>query len=94
MEQQTDGVRLLFQINRKMVNTIRVRFDLIRFLSDFSGCIVVKIAHEICFKRAVCFFSVRLSYVVFISLYYQMEDPHQTPRYHGAVMSEEFQGGA
>ena len=30
--QQTDNVRLLFQINRKMVDTILFRFDLIRFL--------------------------------------------------------------
>ena len=32
LEHQTDTVHLLFQINRKMVNTIRFRFDLIRFL--------------------------------------------------------------
>ena len=36
LEQQTDTVRLLFQINRKMVNTIWFRFDLIKFRKDFS----------------------------------------------------------
>ena len=35
---QTDTVRLLFQINRKMVNTIWFPFDLIRFRKDFSVC--------------------------------------------------------
>ena len=35
----TNGhVRLLFQINRRMVNTIWVRFDLIRFGKYFSVC--------------------------------------------------------
>ena len=38
LEQQTDAVRLLFQINRCMVNTIRYRFDLIKFRKDFSVC--------------------------------------------------------
>ena len=33
---QTDTVRLLFQINRKMVNKIWFSFDLIRFIKDFS----------------------------------------------------------
>ena len=37
-EQQTDSVRLLIQINRIMVNTIRFGFDLIRFRKDFSVC--------------------------------------------------------
>ena len=35
---QTDTVRLLFQINRKMVNTIWFRFDLIGFRKYFSVC--------------------------------------------------------
>ena len=35
LEQETDTVRLLFQINRCMVNTIWFRFDLIRFGKDF-----------------------------------------------------------
>jgi len=35
-----DTVRLLFQINRKMVNTIGFRFDSIRFRKDFSVCSV------------------------------------------------------
>ena len=34
----TDSVRLLFQINRKMANTIWFAFDLIRFAKDFSVC--------------------------------------------------------
>ena len=34
--QQTDTVHLLLQINRKMVNTIRFRFDLTIFRKDFS----------------------------------------------------------
>jgi len=34
-QQQTDSVRLLFQING-MVNTIQFRVDLIRFGKDFS----------------------------------------------------------
>ena len=37
-EQQTDTVRLLFQFNRKMVNTIWFRFDLLRFRKYFSVC--------------------------------------------------------
>ena len=34
---QTDA-SVWFQINRKMVNTIWFRFDLIRFWKDFSAC--------------------------------------------------------
>ena len=37
---QTDSVRLLFQINRKMVNTIWFRFYLIRFRKYFSVCAI------------------------------------------------------
>ena len=37
LEQQT-GVRFLFQINRKMINTIGFEFDLLRFRKDFSMC--------------------------------------------------------
>ena len=36
LEQQTDTVHLLFQINRKMVTTIWFHFDLIRLWKDFS----------------------------------------------------------
>ena len=36
LEQQTDSIRLLSQINRKMVNTIWFRFDVIRFRKDFG----------------------------------------------------------
>ena len=39
LEQQTDSVRLLFQINRCMVNTIWFRFDIIRFRKYFSLCV-------------------------------------------------------
>ena len=35
---QTDRIRLLFQINPKMVNTILFRFDFIRFQKKFSVC--------------------------------------------------------
>ena len=35
----TKRTSVLFQINRKMVNTIWFRFDLIRFGKDFSVCI-------------------------------------------------------
>ena len=35
---QTDTVRLLFQINRCMVNTIWFQVDLIRFRKNFSVC--------------------------------------------------------
>ena len=35
---QTDPVRLLFHINRKVVNTIWFWFDLIRFRKYFSAC--------------------------------------------------------
>ena len=38
LEQQTNTVRLLFQINRCMVNTIWFRFDLMRFRKHFSVC--------------------------------------------------------
>ena len=41
MEHQTDNVRLLFQINRKMVNTIGFRDDLIRFRKDFTMDIIL-----------------------------------------------------
>ena len=38
LEQQTDTVRLLFQINLYMVNTIWFGFDLLRFRKYFSVC--------------------------------------------------------
>ena len=38
MEQQTDSVCLLFQVNRKMVITIWFRFYLIRFWKNFYVC--------------------------------------------------------
>ena len=39
LEQQTNAVRLLFQINRIMINTIWIWFDLIWFWKDFSLCV-------------------------------------------------------
>ena len=60
LEQQTDSVRLLFRINRCMVNTIWFRVDLIRFWKDFSvrRCQYTPIRHIYIYIYDMCIYDI------------------------------------